>query len=652
MRMRTLYTGLCLVLLLSGVAHAARNEEVVIYPSLLMFGEVGQSVSASYSYSRHSQTGSAATSASSTTERYSLSTIAAILDPHLATIQIFGSVNYTKEFDQGLSILDGEYTLGASLFDLSYHPVAIGSSRTTTLVSNGFTPSYTVTSNVNQISATLLSDIVPVQIFFVHVTSGTSGLTQDSSTVSDSFGINLHHDYYDISTTDLAFITNSTTTDGSGSSSYNLGLNNSTNLDKERHYRLSSSFSIDDSKSEDNPQRNIALSESLQCVFGKALTGTVIDRYIYQTNLGFDQAQQAIKSNNFSATLSHRLFQSLTTTLAVGASNTDIQGGTSSSYSGSASLGYTKQLPGTNSLTLAVGGGRAVSSQDFPVSKFLIQDEVHLRVNPGDRIIPGLGGKLVSVILVHNVNGDHPITYQEFVDYRTDLRGGFIEILPGGTVVPGSDIAISYSVLEDPSLSFQSDTVTVSGKLSMLTGKYVLSGSYQATSEKQLSGLPTTQILGNSTSLELHADANRDPLLYGAGYGFSKNSQEDTTHYDLYANYRRPLTITSDIVMSARDTYSTMRTNGTGDATTKQNNASISAGYNTRFFDWVRFTLAGGLNDSRGSSTSSDFLTLRGSIGGAYNQIDLSLSGQFLYRVLGSIQAMDNSLTFSIKRYF
>ena len=641
-----------LALCLSTPAQAARNEEVIRYPSLLMFGEVTQSVGISYSLSQHSGAGSSS-SASSLSERYSLTTVAAILDPHLVTIQILGGVSYSQQFDQTSSkLLDGEYNISASAFDMSYHPISLGSSRTTTIVSNGYTPSYSLTTNNNQISATLLNVMVPAQVFYAHSTSDTSGLQQNSSSVSDSVGISMHHDYKDISSTNASLLKSGTQAGDTNSNMYSLSLSNYLALDQKHSYRLSSSLDIVDSKSTDVPERNIGVTEELTCAFGAALSGALSDRYSYNSTVGFDSQAQTLQTNAMSASLSHRLFNSLVSSVTGTLSTGSLSGGSTTNYGGTGRLTYTKVLPAQSNMTLTMQGSRNIASQDLAITQLSARDEQHLLVNQGDRITPDLSGKLTDVIRVQSLNRTPQITYVEGVDYRVDFLLGQIEILAGAGVVPNSDIVISYKVEVNPSIKYQTDSFGSSAFLSLFGGRYSLSGNFSSQSQTRLEGQATNQALVSSTSVTLRGDANFDPTLVGMEYVRAQSTQENSSHIGAYLSHTKRTGNDAAIAYTVRDTYFMIDPAGDGASGSSQNAFSVSGSYNRRFFGWINFTTTMAANDNRGTGGSTDFVTFRGVLSGGFNQLQASLSGQALFRIAGGATTEDSNLTFTISRYF
>jgi len=656
MRMRTVYASLVCALALQGQAYAARNEEIVRSPTLLMFGEVGQSIGTIYTFAQNSGSTTTSRSASSLSEKYSISTVAAILNPHLINFQILAGVSYSQQFDTKTStLLDGQYSIGAIMFDMTYHPISLGTSRSTTLISDGFTPSYSLTSTSNQIGAALLNARVPVEVYYVHTTSQSDGLAQNTSTTSDAAGLALHHDYQDISNTNFSVSTSGTQSGIVASNTYAASLGNYLALDKAHRYRLSSSLDITDSKTGSVPQRNVNIAEELFCAFGSALTGTLADRFAYNSTLNFQNQTQTIQSNSITASLTHRLYASLSTSLSGSYSHGSVLGGTTSTYGGTMRVGYTKQLPAQSVMTLTVDGSRTISSQDLQQSILTARDEAHRQVKWGDSIVPDLSGTLVpGSIIVTSLNAVLTTVYLEGTDYRVDFQTGRIEILTGGNIPQsGSDIAITYQVQVNPSISFETNSVGGSASVLLLGGRYILTGTLSTQGEKSLSSKSSSnQGLVSSTNLNLHADANFNPALFGVEYGSVTSSQEKSSHFAGYASYLTRTANDASVSYTMRDTYSMVDRSGAGSSASNQNSLSLGASYSRRIFGLAKWDVGVNLSDSRGGSRYSDFVSLRTALAGAFNQLQFSLIGQTHYRITGTATAQDSSLTCSVTRTF
>ncbi|GFO54601.1 hypothetical protein GMSM_16080 [Geomonas sp. Red276] len=629
---------------------AARNEEVIQYPSLLMLGDINQSLGVSYSYAEHISPSNSSSISNSLMEKYTINATGAVLDPHLLSLQMLGGLTYSQQFSQeNLKLFDAEYSIVGSGLDLTYHPFSFGSSHTTSYISNGYQPTYAVTSNNNQVSATLMNSKVPLQLFYLHSTSDTEGRDENTHSATDAAGILLHHDYQDVSNTNLSLTTTNTEAGTSTSTGYSLAFGNDLAFDKARQYRLSTNLNINDSRVQGIPQRNISLTSQLGTALGKALQGTFGESYTYNSTLNFQNEDQTERSNTLSGSLSHRLYQSLLTSVSGSMTNGRFLGGSTESYSGSGKVIYMKQLPAQANLMLTFDGALAYSSQQFPLSQFAVRDEVHSKVNWGDKIKPNVAGQLTAVITV--TSADKLIIYQEGADYRVDLVLGTIEILTAGQILPGSDIAISYTVAVNNSIRYRTGTYGTFANLALAGGRYNLSASYSTQEQTLLAGQATSQGLSRSTALLLRADANWLDLQAGAEYGEISSTQEDSYHASAYTNYNWRTDDNALLGFSLRDTYAVLKgshgTNNSG-----QNSASLAANYSRRIFGFISAYSALTINDTRGSGSYADFMSLRCALNGMFNQLQFTLSGQYIYRLAGSTSTQDRNVTCSVTRFF
>lgn len=661
MRKRTAYTSFMLALTCCcSTAHAAKNVEVVRYPSLFMFGGIGQSVGVSFSYSEH-KTENSSSSGTALRETYSLGTSAAVLDPHLLALQLMGGISYSQNFG-GVStkLLNGEYNIQGSAFDMSYHPIVIGSSRSTAIISNGYTPSYSMTNNTHQISASLMNSKFPLQGYYAYSTSESSGLEDETSGTSSSLGFSVQH-HLERSDTRFSFSHGKAEAEGASSASYSAQFSNNLDLDRAQNYRLNSNASISETSAGSVPQRDISLSESLSMRFGKAFTGSLSEGFSSSTSEDFEGNEQSTRSNMISAALSHTLYQSLSTSVAGSYSEGSSFGGDTSSYGGSLRVAYRKILPAQSLVTVNVDRSMAVQSQ-HQINASISDTETVFGVTQ-DQVIPppAILGRITVLRVISfaplATNPELPdpavpvLIYDEGIDYEVDASGA-VRIVLGGRIETGSNIEISYAILANQDIEIRMDTTTTSASLALLGGRYSISGSYGMQSQELVSGEADSQGLVDSRNLYLMASAFLRPTLMGLEYARQSSTQETNSRISAYASHTLQTDRGEAISFNIRDTYSMVESDEQGNSGGSQNNLSISATYNRKIYRWVNFALSLGGADSRGDGRSSDFLTVRATASGAYNQLQFSLSGQTLYRIAGSGTTRDSNLSASITRFF
>jgi hypothetical protein len=668
MRKKTAYTSFVLALTCCSTAHAAKNVEVVRYPSLFMFGGIGQSVGVSYSYSQHA-TENSSTSGSSARESYNFGTVLAILDPHIVNMQVRGGLSYSQNFDEPTNtLLNGEYNIIASAFDMSYHPFTVGSSRSTAVISNGYTPSYSLTNSTHQISGALMNTTLPLQLYYVRSSSETSGLDNNTSGTSNALGFSLQH-YLKQSDTRFSFDHGTSDSEGSHSSSYSVMLSNSLSLDQAERYRLSSSLSASETSAEGLPQRDVSLSESLSCKFGRAFSGGLSESFSYSSTTGFGGEERESRNNGISASLSHMLYQSLGTSVSGSYSTGSSFGGETKSYGGALRFSYRKVLPAQTLLT--AGFDRSTNIQSQHLLDPHTDSRVIVRGVTADQVIPppAVSGRITVVsvtsfqpletspdlpdpaFLVYSYSEKgHPGAITE--DYEVDATGA-LRILPTGSIPDTtSNLIIIYSIETNPDIEMRIDSTALTSSLALFGGRYNLSGSYTTQSQDIISGAANRAGLVDSQSLSLSAAANYHPTMVGVDYSWQSSSQEEETRISGYASRSWRSRTGESISVNLRDTYSMTDTSGQGGTSASQNTLSASASYARRFFRWLSFNIGVGASDSRGNGRYSDYLSVRALTTGSYNQLQFSLTGQTVYRIAGGGTTRDSNISGSITRFF
>jgi hypothetical protein len=659
MRIRTAYISFCIALFYHVNAFAAKNVEIVRYPSLLVVEGFSQSAGISYNYAGHS-TPSSNTSSSALSEMYGFKSVLDIFDPHLANIQLDASISYHQQFGlKTATSLDGTYSMALTAFDLEYYPMTFLSTRTETLVSNGYVPPYTLTTTVNRIHASLLNKLLPVSVDYGHGTSQTSGLVQDSRSTSDSWSLSANHVIPEISSTSLTggFSVSRTFLPGSESDTFNtaVALQNDLALNKKRDYTLTTVLTGTDSKASNIPQRGYAISEGLNCVFGRALTGNLTLQHNYDSSIDFDGKSQSTQSDNLSAGLSHRLFNSLSTGLSGSIGQSSMLGGSVTNYSAATSVTYNKLLPAQSTLRLNVGVSEQYSEQNFSQSNFDGRDELHV-VGPtqGESIKLDKAGKLISVSTVRSLNADG-ITYTVYaadVDYRVNFTLGTIEVIAGGTIAPGTNLLISYRVAVNPSISFTNSMVLTSANLSFLNGRYNVGADYATQNETRISGEANNQQLAHSTSLNIHAEARYLATQFGADYGVVDNIGQNASHFGAYWNTRTSYTDYDTISFNLLDVFF-MYSSTTAASNSQSNSITASGSYQRVFFELLRTSFSASAADSRDNSGNvSDFVYFSGTLDASFYSSTIALTGSTTYRFGGRQVQRDDNLSLQFTRYF
>lgn len=657
MRKSFAYLSLIAIVVSSSDASAeALNEEVIYHRSLLMLGDVGQAASLSYGYTSHTSMGRSSSS-QELSESYGLSTQAAILDPNIFLMQLSGGVSYQQQLENSASkLLNYHYNIVGNAFQLSWHPVLLSNTRTTSQVSNGYTPTYTLERTGNRVSASLLHKIVPVRLFYSHSTVSTSGLAVDTQGTSDTAGLSLQYSQGDRSSTEGSLSYDSTSSGGRESRSYSVFLLNRLFLDGDKRYQLLTKGAFADSISADIPQRQYSISGALSARLGNALTGTLSDQYSYSSTLNFDHEEQSVKTNAVSVGLSHRLYQSVTSAVSASFGKTRTLNGEETSYNSNATVAYRKMLPSNSTLALSANIGHTVTNQDFQTAEPLaVRDEAHEVNQPlGVSFSLNTPGTIVAVESVERVeivdNVAIRTPYQEGTHWRLDTTSNRIEIVDN-MIPPGSTIYISYAVETNQDLDFKSDTQNYLGILSFYGGRYTVTADVSVSNQQRISGEVQNQALVDSTAMNLRGDAHYANSSFGLEYGTVSSTQENLWRAGATWTYDTYLYGNDTIRLSARDVFASYDASATSRAY-QENLATLSASYNRPLYSWLRLAIASTVNDSRRQGNSSNMFMFRAGLDGNYNRMNISLSGQTSYRLAQGNDTRDDSFNFKITRYF
>jgi len=656
MRLRFRYFSILAVLLICPSAYAAKNEEMVRIPSLFMLGDINQVVGVSYDYSGHSATGTSSFSTNSLREHYSLSSDAAIRDPHLVSILFSLGLVYSQEFgSQHFNLLDWEYDIAASGWDLSYHPVTVVSARNSSLVSNGYSPTYTLTRDNNKVNAALLNSLLPVQFYFSHDTMSTSGLPVNTTTTSDTVNLTAHHDYNDVSHTQFSLGYTSSHTSAQDTKGYALILTNNLSFDPAHHYTLDSNLQANDTLSGGVPQKDLVVKEDLNCRLGAGLAASFSEQYNTTSTVDFQNNSQSSWSNSLSGTLNHHLYRSLDTNLLAFVTNGGLLGGSTLTYGGALKLNYNKLLPAQSLLNLTASEQLQYNKQNLVSTLYTIRNEPHIVTHKGNPPIQlSTSGKLLSPPVVQSYSAQQTLhTYLENIDYTVDYNLNQITVLTTGGIDVGTNLQISYDVNLNPSVTYLTDTKNFGGSLTFLNGRYSVGATLSTQGQHLISGQANNQSLINSTIFESHADATYTNTTMGAQYGIYDSTQERYSHLGAHWNLVTSYTEEDAASFNVTDTFTMYPSSGTThSAGYDENVLTLATTYARRVLQFLHLDLALSLSDDRRGGSYSDYVLLRGGLTGAYNQLVFNLNAQTRYRFAGGVNTTDNSVHCSVSRSF
>ena len=660
MRIRAAHIGILLGLLAFSRAEAASPalEELVRPKALLDFQGIEQSVTFLYDYSGIKES-STSNSTSQFQEKYHVRTDVVVFDPNLLQMSLGGDVGLTqsKDSEGGGSGFNYQYLVSASLLPYDPYPIDLLNSRSTALVTAAFMPNYTVTTSTSHVGARLLNTVLPLNFSYNHSVFDTSGQVQDSVTTTDNLELHATNNYHNRSVTEAAVSYNGAQSELTGlppqdSRTYTISASNGLTLDQANRYTLATTFSMSDSEQTGIPQRTVTFGENLAANFGQALQGRLIFLHDYNRTVGFDQSVQLQQTDGVTASLTHQLFRSITTTIQGRYQQYTLTGGEETDMGGSIGVGYQKILPAKSLFKLSLGADRTYVDRNSALSQIAVRNEVHKSVNQGDVITLSRTGNLGSVVSVQSRRPD--TTYLETRDYDVSLPLGTItirKIVDGGTIPSGTDLYISYTLLQDPVAQYYTDGRTISSSISLFENRYQFLAEAASQTQTVTSGNSTTLNLLNSSSYRLHFDANYVENAYSAELASQDTGQTKSTYYSGSWRYMKRLA-TADVSLNAQERYTVFDAGSAGTKGSTLNEIGGGGSWSRSLSTWARITLSANYSNSVGDNGFSQFGFLRGHLQGRVNLLQFSLSGQTNMRVMHGVVSRDDSVNLAVTRFF
>jgi len=165
--------------------------------------------------------------------------------------------------------------------------------------------------------------------------------------------------------------------------------------------------------------------------------------------------------HNGSVSLTHELYQNLSTTASVSGSRYIVPGGLVTSYGGQLNQNYRHSLPGSGRLNMYWSGGYRLDTSELNIASIGVNGEKHAAPTA---FASGIGFFLdhdfaiVSSIRVVNVRAGASIPTSAGTDYDIVVEGKRIRIEPkfgSAVIAPNDPLEVSYGYQVDPSLQYE-----------------------------------------------------------------------------------------------------------------------------------------------------------------------------------------------------
>ncbi len=236
-----------------------------------------------------------------------------------------------------------------------------------------------------------------------------------------------------------------------------IALINNLYFDQNRKYNLNSQISQYD-QAGDNPFKKSEAIERVMLTLPAGFrftSGYNYYRLNYPTN--------TLVQNRISASLNHRLFESLNTTIAFEYSVTDQTVNSEKNANGLIDINYTKKI-GNNRLNVSYRFARNSFDVEGVSAPVRIINEEHLLT---DSRIVLLNKPYVDLPTVEIKDITGIIVYQLNFDYTLTVRNNFVEIqrIPGGLIADNQAIVADYTAVQPGSYSYESNNNSLATSL-------------------------------------------------------------------------------------------------------------------------------------------------------------------------------------------
>lgn len=241
-------------------------------------------------------------------------------------------------------------------------------------------------------------------------------------------------------------------------------------------------------------------------------------------------------AQNGGFTVSHQLYQNLTTTAGVTGSHAAMPNGSTNSYGGQLGQGYHHSLPGKGNFFANWSGGYQLSSNDLSTSSISVIDEAHNAPTPlgaGVGFVLSHNFAVAASVVVTNVRGGGRMPTNAGVDYDVVTLNNQITIVPlAGSlkISPGDPLEVSYDYQVDANLKL----TTTSSRFGMGVKYSWISISFAHQQSNQTPLSQTTPLFLQSTRqnlVQISLQGNLLAMAANANMDF-ENSKSTTTAYD------------------------------------------------------------------------------------------------------------------------
>lgn len=500
-----LLPGLIIFILLTGEAAYAKNYFMLERPRL--------GLEFAYEYEQDERSGpdiNTKDNSMTFSERLDIETEGWAYHPALAiyTLRLSPEWEQTSEQSDGAdktssqTFLQGYFT-EVTLLQYKPYTLRLFANRHMSTLENSFAQRSKSESDMYGSTLMLKYKILPTFINYNHITNRQAGFF-DTDNTKDELRLDMRHDKY-LGDTNLkaSYTDSSRTTKGINvqTMSQSASLQNYYKLTGDRKITLGSALSYREVEGDFTESTGYNVSESIQWKHRENL--------FTNYSLIYDKSESGAltaESKDAGFSLTHLLYENLTTSINTSASSNKFTGGQLDIYSGGVNFDYVRKIPWGN-INLTTGFNYKQTDQGISLDYLQATDEP---VTLTDGVITLLVNKDIDIasIVVTDNNTPPTITYIKDADYRVTMIDSFVRIsrITGGGINSGDTVFVSYRYIANPAFDYSAFSQSYGVSLDLWSA-WRIYYSFNRSTQRFLSGVEPDELSDDSvhtagTSLE------------------------------------------------------------------------------------------------------------------------------------------------------
>jgi hypothetical protein len=376
------------------------------------------------------------------------------------------------------------------------------------------------------------------------------------------------------------------------------------------------------------------------------------NRYSYLNTLNNTSTTSAVQSGGLSIT--HRLFQSLTSRFDLNARQSEFDTGKENSYSGAVYFDYLKTLPAQSNLQLSYSESLNVTDRNVTSQTALAIDEPLTAQLTGQNLLfyPNVD---TGSIIVRNADPNVRVApYVTGVDYEAIPNGdftGFNFAIIGSEILDGTNLLITYTYLANPSIKYQTSSRRVAGSLSLSGRRLKIYGSIDQSNQDLLSGSAEFVQLNKSTTTIAGVGSELNSIFSGIEYTNYDSTLNKYQSYNSFVRLNRYL-YGGSFKLQLRHRYANYDVSPSSPTERTENVFEAGGNYSRLLFKRIQGDFDARYTNFMGQSASRSDITLNLRLRWSYGKILLQLEERAAWRFVSGSSFRDDQITFQLTRYF